>query len=402
MMGRFFSIFGLLFLSSQFILAQSTHRIREGESLWTIARQYGLTINELKEANKLESDVIWEGRTLRIPAPRPEPVPEPAPVEIPPLRPEPDFIPLGKPIPVDPIPAPTPAPRAAPRRATYANGGKEAVLRLQVTLDRAGFGPGVIDGKEGYFTLTALQLCRTWNPSALAQSVEPLQEISYQSSWERYLDRSLPGTEDTPDFTALSENQRPLKYYRMAELLAERFHCKIELLEALNPTLDLENLPHGETLLVPNVTAFEIENYLSPIGVGQWSGLVGHGKGERWLEVAKDDKFLYLWENERVVRAFPITINAAETPPGVRTLGHITPGPPYERRKTGYDLLPGPNSPVGVIWAPLGDGYGIHGTSNPDSIGRSVSSGCIRLANWDVVRLAGLIRKGQQVRITGR
>ena len=40
-----------------------------------------------------------------------------------------------------------------------------------------------------------------------------------------------------------------------------------------------------------------------------------------------------------------------------------------------------------------------HGTADPDSIGRSLSHGCIRLANWDVVRLATKIKAGDNVSI---
>jgi lipoprotein-anchoring transpeptidase ErfK/SrfK len=41
----------------------------------------------------------------------------------------------------------------------------------------------------------------------------------------------------------------------------------------------------------------------------------------------------------------------------------------------------------------------IHGTNDPDSIGRSASHGCVRLANWDVVRLATKIKSGDAVSI---
>jgi lipoprotein-anchoring transpeptidase ErfK/SrfK len=48
------------------------------------------------------------------------------------------------------------------------------------------------------------------------------------------------------------------------------------------------------------------------------------------------------------------------------------------------NLAPGPNSPVGVVWIALSKPhYGIHGTSNPDSIGYTSSHGCVRLTNWD-------------------
>jgi lipoprotein-anchoring transpeptidase ErfK/SrfK len=71
-----------------------------------------------------------------------------------------------------------------------------------------------------------------------------------------------------------------------------------------------------------------------------------------------------------------------------------------ERSGRFYMLAPGPRSPVGVLWIALNKkGIGIHGTATPDSIGHSVSHGCIRLANWDVVRLAERVKFGTPVSI---
>ena len=65
-----------------------------------------------------------------------------------------------------------------------------------------------------------------------------------------------------------------------------------------------------------------------------------------------------------------------------------------------YMLPPGPRNPVGVMWIALNKkGIGIHGTDDPGSIGRAVSHGCIRLSNWDVVRLATKIKQGDNVSI---
>ena len=53
---------------------------------------------------------------------------------------------------------------------------------------------------------------------------------------------------------------------------------------------------------------------------------------------------------------------------------------------------------MGVIWIALDkEGVGIHGTDEPDSIGRRASHGCIRLANWDVVKLAAMVKPGVPV-----
>lgn len=47
----------------------------------------------------------------------------------------------------------------------------------------------------------------------------------------------------------------------------------------------------------------------------------------------------------------------------------------------------------------LGDGYGIHGTDEPQSIGQSVSHGCVRLRNEDIERLYPMVAVGTPVYI---
>jgi hypothetical protein len=45
----------------------------------------------------------------------------------------------------------------------------------------------------------------------------------------------------------------------------------------------------------------------------------------------------------------------------------------------------------------LGDGYGMHGTNNPASIGQAVSHGCIRLRNEDIAQLYHMVSVGTPV-----
>jgi lipoprotein-anchoring transpeptidase ErfK/SrfK len=47
----------------------------------------------------------------------------------------------------------------------------------------------------------------------------------------------------------------------------------------------------------------------------------------------------------------------------------------------------------------LGDGYALHGTNNPSSIGQSVSHGCIRLRNEDIEHLYRIVPVGTPVYI---
>jgi lipoprotein-anchoring transpeptidase ErfK/SrfK len=47
----------------------------------------------------------------------------------------------------------------------------------------------------------------------------------------------------------------------------------------------------------------------------------------------------------------------------------------------------------------MGNGYAIHGTNQPDSIGRAVSHGCVRLRNEDIAKLYAMVEVGTPVYI---
>ena len=58
-------------------------------------------------------------------------------------------------------------------------------------------------------------------------------------------------------------------------------------------------------------------------------------------------------------------------------------------------LPAGPNNPVGVVWIDLSKPhYGLHGTPDPETIGKTQTHGCIRLTNWDAAELADMVAAG--------
>lgn len=68
----------------------------------------------------------------------------------------------------------------------------------------------------------------------------------------------------------------------------------------------------------------------------------------------------------------------------------------------GMGVPGGPQSPLGaraMILAANGQdsGYRIHGTTEPDTIGTNVSSGCIRMVNQDVIHLYGRTTQSNRV-----
>lgn len=56
-----------------------------------------------------------------------------------------------------------------------------------------------------------------------------------------------------------------------------------------------------------------------------------------------------------------------------------------------------PQNPLGERWLDLGDSYGIHGTIEPESIGKAASRGCIRMREKDVIEVYNFLVKGSEV-----
>jgi len=57
-----------------------------------------------------------------------------------------------------------------------------------------------------------------------------------------------------------------------------------------------------------------------------------------------------------------------------------------------------PNNILGSRWMAISrKGYGIHGTADPKSIGKSITAGCVRMANPDVEELYTIVPEGTEV-----
>jgi lipoprotein-anchoring transpeptidase ErfK/SrfK len=121
---------------------------------------------------------------------------------------------------------------------------------------------------------------------------------------------------------------------------------------------------------------------------------------------------LRVLDNGKLIAAFPVTVGSERlpAPKGSWKVKVIASLPDFrwdekmlkegERSDNAITLPPGPRNPVGVYWMGLNkEGIGVHGTDSPWTIGRSASHGCIRLANWDAVKVAGMIAPGTPVEI---
>jgi lipoprotein-anchoring transpeptidase ErfK/SrfK len=120
----------------------------------------------------------------------------------------------------------------------------------------------------------------------------------------------------------------------------------------------------------------------------------------RWVLVSIPDRKLALLENGRIIRVYHVAVGKTSTPSptGDFKIVNRVANPTYYHK--GLVVPAGENNPVGSRWMGLSaQGYGIHGTNQPHSIGQAASTGCIRMGKHDVEELFALVNVGDQVTI---
>ena len=322
----------------------------------------------------------------------------------------------------------------------------EAAARLQIFLDRSNFSPGKIDGHYNEFTWKALGLYRQSRgeqppmppPGAkgnVAPDINGLDLSSVEPVFTNYsvTQADLQNVGKLPDSPKEQAKLKALLYRNPADAIAEKFHCDVHLLGQLNPG-KMKSIKPGDQFRVPNVEPFELgtvkeikpgseinapvanelpdEPDKPPAEQPEASQNPSAAPVSTSVKIDTKTNMLGVFEGDRIIAAYPVTIGSAQTasPIGDWKVKGISKWPRFrydekmlkrgERSGDFYMLPPGPRSPVGVLWIALNKkGIGIHGTAAPDSIGHSLSHGCVRLTNWDVVRLAERVKSGTPVSI---
>lgn len=273
-------------------------------------------------------------------------------------------------------------------------------LAWQIALERVDFSPGLIDGRIGPKTQLATRefqrvrgLPKT---GALDKATREALGVNPASAVTTYVitrsDAAQVGSVPT-DWLDRSRLDR-LGYESLEAVVAEKFHCSRGLLARLNPTLKMAALKPGDSVRVPNV---------SKPGTTPRAKAVRVHLGEKVVRVVDAD--------DRLVALFHCSIAAKreQLPSRDARVAVISHRPDYTfdpamwPEVKGIDrklrIPPGPRNPVGLCWIGLDlPGYGIHGTPNPEMIGKTGSHGCFRLTNWDALRLSEMVRPGTPVK----
>lgn len=313
--------------------------------------------------------------------------------------------PATTPAPAEPAPDPNGEPQVAKAIPIAV---RDVTTQLQIFLDQQLFGPGKIDGAPGEFVTKALkryQRSRGLPETGVVDENIPLDSVFPVYTHYTIQKGDLKFVGDLPRQPSEQAKKKYLPYTSLLEFLTERYHCSPELLIKLNKGMNLYSLKPGDEVRVPNVEPFKLEEVPA---TGPMPELPQYAT--RVITVNRAEKLLDLYEGDRLLCTVPITPGGGnlQTPAGNWRLVGIAAMPTFrwdksvlmtgKRSSTFHMLPPGPRNPVGVMWAGLSKpGIGIHGTNSPQSIGRAASHGCMRVANWDAIRLCKMITKGMTV-----
>ena len=121
-------------------------------------------------------------------------------------------------------------------------------------------------------------------------------------------------------------------------------------------------------------------------------------KGPFGAVVDLNEKRMTLHAHGWYVRSYQVGIGKDHsTPPGEFSVQEKVENPTWYNPAGGVVDADDPQNPLGEYWIGIGNHIGIHGTIDPDSIGASVSRGCIHLGDQDIAEVFNLLGRGSQV-----
>jgi lipoprotein-anchoring transpeptidase ErfK/SrfK len=314
----------------------------------------------------------------------------------------------------------------------------DAALATQIRLARAGYSPGEIDGRWGRNTSGALHAFQRTHgleatgelDDATARALGDTPVLAEHTLAPEDLDG--PFAREIPEDMMERAKLETLAYTSPLEKLGELFHVDPELLVALNPQA---RFAAGETIQVPALSGpAPSPGYVEGAAPRAAGGEVATpaprephprapdaaeakphdgtaaARGERVVVVSAAESALAVIEGDRVLFWAPVTAGSEHDPLplGEWKVTVVQRNPQFrynpdlfwdaDPAHTKALLQPGPNNPVGLVWIDLSkEHYGIHGTPEPGKIRYETSHGCVRLTNWDALRVAELVEPGTKV-----
>lgn len=124
------------------------------------------------------------------------------------------------------------------------------------------------------------------------------------------------------------------------------------------------------------------------------------------LEISLSRRQLTLYQNNTLIKSYPVAVGKAgwETPRGNFQVIDMRQNPKWINPLTGEAILGGdPENPLGNYWIGFwtnGTNWvGMHGTPTPNSVGKAVSHGCVRMHNKDIQELFAKVTPGTPVKV---
>jgi len=274
-------------------------------------------------------------------------------------------------------------------------------FEAQLALDQMGFSAGSIDGVYGNQTRLALLAFQQKERLSMtgrldAETMSRLRLIGEPHRYHVLTESELSGLTRVPESWSDRSRQGRLGFESVLELIAEKSHASPAFIRRLNPGINWTSVAAGSRIRVPNAVRETPKERAAFLRIRL---------GEQTVQ-AFDQQY-------RIIAHYPCSIaaNFANRPQGELKVTVLVEEPNYtfdpkrfpntpEAKFLVNKLIipPGPNNPVGAAWVGLDKpGYGIHGTPDPEKIGRTGSLGCFRLANWNAKHLVKLSWIGMPV-----
>jgi lipoprotein-anchoring transpeptidase ErfK/SrfK len=277
----------------------------------------------------------------------------------------------------------------------------ETIAEAQIALSRIGFSPGSITGSTNAHTEAALRAFQHTRSIPVSGGLDE-ETIALLRITEPVFISYTVSADDLSALRPVAHTWRAraeldfLGHNSLLERFAEQSRSAPAFISELNPGIVFNNLRPGDSIRIPYFDPVKLPMPIRYLRIRLHAGV---------LDAFSDDG--------RLLLQFPVSIarERDKRPVGSLQIEQRVSYPNYTfqpgifpeaaaREGINERLIvqPGPNNPVGTVWIGLNlPGYGIHGTPEPEAIGRTGSSGCFRLTNWDAETLLAHIQVGMPV-----